>query len=128
MEVQLATLQGDFANAEAAEGARFALHRAGIADTRIRKWNILKGGGSGQARGSAVTTGAVLGGALAGDAGLVAGASVGALVDGGYGDDGHLPELSGVCIVVDMEGDEQKIKEVLISSGAGNVHNGPVAR
>lgn len=119
----MATLQGDFTDAESAEQAKSALMQAGIAASRVRTWNILDGGGSNQRGGSAIPAGAVLGGAVAGSAGLVAGAGIGALLDEGNDDGTHLPDPSGVRVVVDSAEDEQQIEEILRSAGAANVQN-----
>ena len=122
----MATAQGDFANGNAAGQAKTELMQAGVAETRIRVWNILpfddeptrSGGG-------ATTTGALYGGVLGGGGGLVAGAAIGSVLDGGYEEEKHLPEPSGVRIVVDVTGDAPQIEELLRSSGAANVHTAP---
>ena len=124
----MATIQGDFADGGAAEQAKQALKQAGIADTRIRTWNILEGSGAHPSRGSAIPAGAVAGGLIAGGAGLVAGAGIGALLDEGSDAGSSLPEPSGVCVVVDIAEDAQRIEAILRSSGASNIHTGLAAR
>lgn len=122
------TIQGDFTHTDASERAKLALKQAGIADTRIRTWNILEGSGTDHGNGSAIPTGAVVGGLVAGGPGIVAGAGIGAIVEGGEDTVRHLPDPSGVCVVVDIEADEQQIRTILLSCGATNVHLGPTAR
>ena len=60
--------------------------------------------------------------------GLVAGAGIGAMVEGANDDTGHLPDPSGVTVVVDVEADADQIETILRSCGATNVQAGPSAR
>lgn len=123
----MTTIQGNFAHADAAERAKTALKQAGIVETRIRTWNILNDGGAGQESGSALIPATTVGGLLAGGIGLVAGAGIGAIVDGENEAERSLPP-SGVSVVVDIQEDETKIEAILRDAGASNVHKGTTSR
>lgn len=115
-------IQGDFAGAEAAHQAKTTLIQNGIAENRIRVWNIIPDSGSQQGDGEATTTGAIAGGLLGGGGGLVAGAALGSMLDNAYEPESHLPAPSGVRVVVDVANDQERLESLLHNANAANVH------
>ena len=120
----MATVQGDFTNKAAAEHAKETLTQAGIAEGRIRIWNIIPGSDGGNGGGNAALTGAAVGGFLGGAPGLVAGAGIGTVLSGGYDSGPPLPDPSGVRVVVDTAADAEQIQDLLNSAGAAHVQEG----
>ncbi len=116
----MTTVQGDFTSSDKAGQAKTALTQSGIAANHIRVWNIIPNNDAGRSGSNYTATGAVLGGVVGGGGGLVAGAAIGATLGGD--DDTHLPEPSGVRVVVDANGNEEQISASLRASGAANVH------
>jgi hypothetical protein len=113
------SIQGEFASKAAAQQARSLLAKAGIPEKHMRMWNIIPASERGQSGGDGPARGAVSGGALAGAHGLVIGATLGAAYDD---DSNHLPEPSGVRLVVDISPGGPDIESLLREAGAANIH------
>ncbi len=121
------SIQGEFANKAAAQQARALLAKAGIPEKHMRIWNIIPASEHGQSGGTGSTgngsaRGAVIGGALAGAHGLVIGAAIGDAYDE---DSNHLPEPSGVRLVVDISPGGPDVESLLSEAGATNIHRNP---
>ncbi len=113
------SIQGEFPNKAAAQQARATLAKAGVPENHMRLWNIIPASEHGQSGGDSTARGAVIGGALAGTHGLVVGAAIGAAYDD---DSPHLPEPSGVKLVVDMSPGGPDVESLLREVGAANIH------
>ena len=116
------SIQGEFASKAAAQQARTLLAKAGIPEEHMRIWNIIPASQHGQSGGDGTARGAVIGGALGGAHGLVIGAAISAVYDN---DSNHLPEPSGVRLVVDISPGRPDAEMLLHEAGAVNIQRNP---
>ena len=120
----MTSVQGEFASAAQAAKAVEALKAAGAPADSIRQWNIVGPAVAAEPGTSARTAGAVAGGLTAGLPGALAGAAAGGVLDAVTAEGPHLPEPSGVRVVVDVSPACPDPGEILRSHGAANVHQG----
>lgn len=118
----MGTIQGEFATADAARRAVQGLKAAGIPAQHIRVWNIIPEGVPSRPGSYATRTGALAGGLLGGIRGYFAGAAVGGVLDSAAADGPHLPDPTGVRVVVDTSPTEPDPAAILRRLGAANVH------
>ena len=114
------SLQGEFKSKAAAQAAITALTAAGVARDHIRLWNIIPDRESHHSD-AGVVGGAMVGGLLGGALGIGAGAAVGAAFSDAYGAEEHLPDPTGVRLVVDIDPVGPDIASLLRVAGAANV-------
>ena len=111
--------QAHFVDKAAAEKARAALIAAGVAVSRVHIWNDLEGSAPFAAsRDDASESGALLGGVLGGVAGLAAGAAIGST----YEKSGASASSSSVRLIVEGDGENGAIVDILKAAGATQVN------
>jgi len=118
----MSSVQGEFATAGEAEKAVEALKAAGAPADTIRQWNIVGAAVSAAPGTHARDVGAVVGGITGGLPGYLAGSAAGGVLDAATAEGPHLPEPSGVRIVVDVSPACPDPGEILRAHGAANVH------
>ena len=118
----MSTIHGDFSSKSDAERAVDALKKAGIPGQAIRVWNIIPESPKPDPQApSSVGKGALVGGLLGGLVGAGIGAAAGAASDAYSGDYHHMPEVSGVRVVVEQSSAGPDAANVLRAQGASNV-------
>lgn len=117
------SVQGEFATRELGKRAVEALRAAGIAEERIRMWNIVpEAPAAGRSSGGATLGGAVAGAVVGGLGGLVTGAVVGGVIDRAGAAPARRPATSsGVRVVVDLASGGPDPAAILREHGASNV-------
>jgi hypothetical protein len=118
----MSSIQGEFANKAAAQKAMTSLADSGVATEHMRIWNIIPTQNHGYSNGDSAARGTLIGGALGGAPGLAIGAVLGGVLDNDSGESSHLPESSGVRLVVDIVPNSPNIASLLQQAGAANIH------
>ncbi len=115
----MTNIQAQFTDKTTAEAARTKLIAAGVAPDHIHIWNNIAEGATFEANSDdASEGGALLGGALAGVAGLAAGAAIGSTYE-----NHSAPDFSaaGVRLVIEGDSDKSNLEALLHESGASDV-------
>lgn len=117
----MASIQGEFATRDLAQGALNALEAAGVPRDQIRIWNIIPESTPARPSGGATTAGALTGAYLGGVGGLLLGAAVGSAVGSATAPAASLPSASGVRLVVSSAPSGVDVAALLRQHGAVNV-------
>ena len=118
----MSTTQGEFATRDQAQRAIDALKAAGVSATHVRQWNIIPPAPPEPANGSggAARAGAVTGALLGGLSGAVLGGVVGRALGGGNAER-HMPDPTGVRVIVELVAGGPDAAAILRAHGASNV-------
>lgn len=117
----MATVQGEFATTFQAEAAVSSLKAAGAAAADIRVWNVIPAAVPSTPGTCAAKAGGLYGALLGGVRGYVAGAALGGVLDSLSSESPHLPDPTGVRIVVEISPSCSDPAAILRQLGAVNV-------